>query len=317
MFDVSIRGDLIKDYLEVLDLGVEDLTRVLDLSVEARELPHQRDDLLQDEIVFCYFAKPSTRTRVSFAAAISHLGGEAEFVGPNELQLGRGETIEDTAMVVSRYARAVVIRTFEHGDVVRFASASTVPVINALTDLHHPCQALADLLTIRDHFGDLKGIRLAYVGAGNNVTHSLIQAGTLAGVKIVIATPESLRPNPQIVDEAVALGGQVELTEDPLQAVSEADVVYTDVWLSMGDPAEEQEARRRLLGAYQVNPALMAAAGDQAIFMHCLPAHRGDEVVDEVIDGRRSFVAVQAENRMHTEQAMLEALLTGILVGRG
>jgi ornithine carbamoyltransferase len=309
-----------KDYLEVLDLTPDDLGHLFDLAVEARELPHLRDGLLEDEIVFCYFSKPSTRTRVSFAAAISHLGGEAEFFGPAELQLDRGETIEDTAMVVSRYAAAAVIRTFEHDDVTRFASAASIPVINALTNLHHPCQALADLLTIKERFGRLERLRLAYVGAGNNVCHSLIQAAALSGMKIVAATPPGLAPDAAVVaratEEAGCAGGSVSVVVDPLEAVKEADVVYTDVWLSMGDPPEEQERRRGLLAPYRVDEEMMSIAAPTAIFMHCLPAHRGDEVVDAVLDGPNSVVGDQAENRMHTEQALLVALLTGGLEGR-
>lgn len=312
---------MMKDFLQVSDLSRRDLSRLLDLAVECRELPHIRNALLADEIVFCYFAKPSTRTRVSFAAAVSHLGGEAEFVGPSELQLGRGETIEDTAMVVSRYARAAVIRTFDHEDVSRFAAAATIPVINALTDLHHPCQALADALTIRDRFGRLERLRLAFVGAGNNVTHSLVQLGALAGMHVVVATPRELAPSEAVMSEAAvaagAAGGTVEWFEDPRDAVRDADVVYTDVWLSMGDPPELQEARRALLAPYRVDQALMEVAGSAAVFMHCLPAHRGDEVTAEVLDGPRSVVAVQAENRMHTAQALLIALLTDMLTGAG
>jgi ornithine carbamoyltransferase len=309
-----------KDYLEVLDLTKDDLERLLDLAVEAREMPHLRDGLLDDEIVFCYFAKPSTRTRVSFAAAISHLGGEAEFVGPSELQLDRGETIEDTAMVVSRYASAAVIRAYEHSDVTRFAAAATIPVINALTDLHHPCQALADVLTIKDRFGGLTGRRIAYLGDGNNVAHSLIQAAALTGMDIVVATPADLAPDPTVVEAARTVarrtGGSIELIGDPAEAVKEADVVYTDVWLSMGDAAEQQEARRRLLTPYRVDVEMMDLASPAAIFMHCLPAHRGDEVVEAVLDGPQSVVGDQAENRLHTEQALLVALLTEGLVGR-
>lgn len=306
--------------MEVFDLTPEGLRLVLDLSVEAREAPHARHELLEDEIVFCYFSKPSTRTRVSFAAAVAHLGGRAEFFGADDLQLGRGETIEDTAMVVSRYARAAVIRTYSHDDVVRFGVGASIPVINALTDAHHPCQALADLLTIRDHFGSFEGLRVAYIGAGNNVAHSLIQGCALAGVDIVVATPESVGVDPAIVEEARAIADQagsvIELTNDPMQAAEDADVIYTDVWLSMGDPEEEQEARRALMRPYQVTREVMGAASEEAIFMHCLPAHRGDEVTADVIDGAQSVIAAQAENRMHTEQAMLVALLEGSLAGR-
>lgn len=309
------KEQIIKDYLEVFDLDAGGLTRVLDLAVEAREQPHSRAGLIEDEIVFCYFSKPSTRTRVSFAAAIAHLGGEAEFVGPNELQLGRGETIEDTAMVVSGYARAAVIRTYSHADVVAFAGAATIPVINALTDLHHPCQALADLLTIRDRFGSFEGLKVAYTGAGNNVVHSLMQACALAGIDMSIATPESLPVDETLVAGARRVadiaGATIELTDDPRQAVKGADVVYTDVWLSMGDPEEDQESRRTLMAPYRVTPELMSGASETAIFMHCLPAHRGDEVTASVIDGPQSLIAAQAENRLHTEQAMLVMLLMG------
>ena len=308
----------IKDYLEVFDLTREDLSLVLDLAVEAREKPHERAGLIEDEIIFCYFSKPSTRTRVSFAAAIAHLGGEAEFFGPDDLQLGRGETIEDTAMVVSGYARAAVIRTFSHDDVVRFAAASTIPVVNALTDIHHPCQALADLLTVRDHFGSFDGLRMAYLGAGNNVAHSLIQGCALAGVDLAVASPVGLEVSEKVVSEAreVADRSSIEITADAELAVKDADVVYTDVWLSMGDPEDERQARRSMLAPYQVTPELMGQAADRAIFMHCLPAHRGDEVTADVLDGPQSVIAVQAENRLHTEQAMLVALLTGALQGR-
>lgn len=318
--DITTKELFIKDFLEVFDLTPKDLGLVLDLSVEARETPHARGELLDGDIVFCYFSKPSTRTRVSFAAAVAHLGGGAEFFGPDDLQLGRGETIEDTAMVVSAYARAVVIRAYSHDDVVRFGTGASIPVINALTDIHHPCQALADLLTIRDRFGSFEGLRVAYLGAGNNVAHSLIQACALAGMDIVVATPGSVEVDPMIVGEARGVADQagsvIELTDDPAQAAKGADVIYTDVWLSMGDPEEEKEERRARMEPYRVTTEIMDVASDRAIFMHCLPAHRGDEVTADVIDGAQSVVAAQAENRMHTEQAMLVALLEGSLTGR-
>ncbi len=309
-----------KDYLQVFDLTLDDLVHLLDLSSAFRAAPHGAPDVLRDEIVFCYFDKPSTRTRVSFHAAIARLGGEAEFVGPAELQLGRGETVEDTAMVISRYARAAVIRTFRHDDVVRFARAATIPVINALTDTHHPCQALADLLTVRDHKSGFAGLRLAYVGAGNNVAHSLVQAAAMTGIHVVVSTPPQLAPDPTVMSEASAIAeaarSVIEWTADPTEAVKAADVIYTDVWLSMGDPPEQAAERRRTLVPYRVDEQLMELAAPDAVFMHCLPAHRGDEVVPAVIDGPRSLVADQAENRMHTEQALLYALVGGELRGR-
>ena len=275
-----------KDLLRIADLTPEDLRLLLLLSSAVAEDPHQRPGLLGGDAVVCYFAKPSTRTRLSFGSAITHLGGVPEIVNGNELQLGRGETIEDTAGVISRYARAFVIRTYADDDVRRFAQAATIPVINALTDGHHPCQALADLLTLRQHFGVLSGLRLAYLGDGNNAA-------------------------------ALALenGATVELSHDPMEAVTDADAVYTDVWVSMGDDEDDRSVRSEALAPFQVNEAIMAEAASDAVFMHCLPAHRGQEVVTGVIDGPQSVVLDEAENRMHTAQALLVALLEGRLLG--
>jgi ornithine carbamoyltransferase len=308
-----------KDLLRIADLTAEDLMHLLLRSEEVCRDPHAQPDLLDGDTVVTYFAKPSTRTRLSFASAISHLGGVPEVVGPNELQLGRGETIEDTARVISRYARAFVIRTFDHEDVRRFAAAATIPVVNALTDVHHPCQALADLLTLRQHFGELRGLKLAYLGDGNNVAHSLMEACALAGIDVAIATPAGYEPHPDVVTGAMALaarsGSVVQVTHDPLVAAANANAVYTDVWLSMGDSDDERAARTDALRWYQVNEAVMAEAAPDAVFMHCLPAHRGEEVAAAVIDGPASVVLDEAENRMHTAQALLIALLGGELEG--
>ncbi|MET0902580.1 MAG: ornithine carbamoyltransferase [Acidimicrobiales bacterium] len=310
-----------KDLLRIADLSPDDLAHILYLSDLVHDDPHQYADLLRGDMVVTYFAEPSTRTRLSFVSAIAHLGGVPQVVGPDELQLGRGETIEDTARVVSRYARAFVIRTFADDDVRRFADAASIPVVNALTDGHHPCQALADLFTLRRHFGDLKGLRLAYLGDGNNVAHSLLEACALAGVDIVVATPPGFEPSPDVVEAAEGLakvsGSVVWTTHDPLVGVAGADAVYTDVWLSMGDPEDERVARHAALAPYQVNAALMAEASANAVFMHCLPAHRGEEVSADVMDGTRSVVLDEAENRMHTAQALLVALLRGELMGAG
>jgi ornithine carbamoyltransferase len=308
-----------KDLLRIADLTADDLQVLLSLSGDVAENPHGRGDLLHGDAVVCYFAKPSTRTRLSFGSAIAHLGGVPEIVNGNELQLGRGETIEDTAEVISRYSPAFVIRTFADDDVRRFAHAASIPVINALTDGHHPCQALADLLTLRQHFGGLAGLRLAYLGDGNNVAHSLLEACALAGIDVVVATPPGFEPDPEIVATAVSLakanGSTVELSYDPMEAVTDADAVYTDVWVSMGDADDERAARAEALTPFQVNEAVMAEAGNDAVFMHCLPAHRGQEVAAGVIDGPQSVVLDEAENRMHTAQALLVALLEGRLHG--
>jgi ornithine carbamoyltransferase len=308
-----------KDLLRIADLSAADLEHLLDLSQRIHDHPHRHAGLLDGDTVITYFAKPSTRTRLSFGSAISHLGGVPEVVGPDELQLGRGETIEDTARVVSRYAQAFVIRTYSDDDVRRFADAATIPVINALTDRHHPCQALADLLTLRQHFGWIKGLRLAYLGDGNNVAHSLLEACALAGIDIVVATPPGFEPDPEVVATAerlaLASGSLVLTTHDPLVAVADADAVYTDVWLSMNDSDDTKAARAEALAPYQVSAAVMAEAKAAAVFMHCLPAHRGEEVAANVIDGPQSVVLDEAENRMHTAQALLVSLILGDLQG--
>ena len=311
----------LKDYLRISALSRHDLELLLDLSAELKDHPHRYAGLLRNEVVAMDFTKPSTRTRVSFTVAISRLGGTPEMLGPADLQLGRGETIEDTARVLSRYVKAFVIRTFSDEEVGRFAAASTIPVINALTDGHHPCQALADLLTIREKLGRLDGVRIAYVGDGCNTIHSLMEAGALAGMQVVVATPPGYEPDAEVVETARTIALQnrasVEVTNDVRAAVAGADVVYTDVWLSMGVDASEKEARVRAFEPYRITDDLMALTETGSIFMHCLPAHRGEEVSAQVIDGFRSVVFDQAENRLCTEQAVLVALLTGRLEGAG
>ena len=310
---------MLKDLLRIADLSANDLEHLLGLGERFRDEPLAHRDLLDGQTVVLYFSKPSTRTRLSMAAAVARLGGTPQIVTANELQLGRGETIEDTAAVISRYAAAFVIRTFADDDVRYFADAATIPVVNALTDMHHPCQALADLLTLRQKFGRLDGLEIAYLGDGNNVAHSLLEACALAGVSIAIATPPGYEPDADIVAAAerlsAASGSSVLVTHDPLRAVAGADAVYTDVWLSMGDGDEERAARIAAMDPYRVNSAVMAEASNTAVFMHCLPAHRGQEVAPDVIDGPHSVVFDQAENRMHTAQALLFALCLRQLAG--
>ena len=308
-----------KDLLRTADLTAHDLSTLLTLARAHRADPHAHADLLAGDTVVLYFSRPSTRTRISFETAVARLGGVPICVGPNELQLGRGETIEDTARVLSRFARAIVVRTDEHDDVVRLAASATVPVVNALTAAHHPCQSLADVLTIKDRFGD-RPVHVAYVGDGNNVAHSLMEACALAGIDITVATPPGYEPSEAVVDEAQRTSIHhdclVRAMHDPLLAVAGADVVYTDVWLSMSQPAEEREARTRALLPYRVDEGLFSYAAPDAVFLHCLPAHRGEEVSATVIDGPASLVFDQAENRLHTAAAVLEALLTDRLFGK-
>ena len=307
-----------KDLLRTADLSRTDLELLLDLAADAKA--GAADRLLAGETVVVYFTKPSTRTKLSVVTAIARLGGTPVVVGPTELQLGRGETIEDTARVMSSYARAVVVRTFSDDDVRRLAAAATVPVVNALTDGHHPLQSLADLLTLRERFGDLAGRKVAYVGDGNNVAHSLVEACALLGVDVAVATPPGYAPDASVLTVARAVaagqGSTVTLTSDPYAAVAGASAVYTDVWVSMGDDPGERAQRVAALNPYRVDAPLMAHARQDAVFLHCLPAHRGDEVTAEVMDGPQSLVFPQAANRLPTAQAVLTALVLGKLGGR-
>jgi ornithine carbamoyltransferase len=306
-----------RSFLRVADLSSAELGTLIDRALEYKRAPARSPDLLRGKSVTLYFNKPSTRTRISFETAVFRLGGLPVTVGPSDLQMGRGETVEDTARVISRYSAAFVTRTFADEEVARFARAASIPVINALTDGHHPCQALADLMTVRERLGALRGLSLAYVGAGNNVVHSLLEACALAGVNMRVGTPAHYPADPEIVAQARAIakttGAQIEVGEDPAAAVSGVDAIYTDTWLSMGDPEEERRQRVELLAPYRVDAALMAKAKPSAIFLHCLPAHRGEEVTDEVADSAQSAIFDQAENKLHTSMAVLDALVTGSL----
>jgi ornithine carbamoyltransferase len=316
-----VRGkEKMKDLLRTGDLTPDDLSLLLDLSAAFKRDPLGRDGLLRGGSVVLYFTKPSTRTRISLETAVARLGGLPISVGTHELQLGRGETIEDTARVIGSYARAFFIRTFADEDVEEFAAAAPIPVINALTDLHHPLQSVADMLTLRERFGDLRGLRLAYVGDGNNnVAHSLMEAAMLLGLDMALASPPSYEPSPDVTARARAraesTGGRLTLTHDPAEAVRGARAVYTDLWVSLGNADHERRARAAALAPYRVDAPLMAHADREAVFMHCLPAHRGEEVAVEVIDGPRSIVFPQAANRLPTGQAVLCALLEGRLAG--
>ncbi len=262
-------------------------------------------DALRQCSVALIFEKPSTRTRVSFEVGVAQLGGHAVVLRGDELQLTRGESVRDTALVLSRYVDTIVLRTGDHDLLVALAEHASVPVVNALTPLHHPCQALADLLTLQERFNHLSGLRLAYVGDGNNVCNSLMLLGAAAGVQVAVATPPSLAPNAAIVAEA---GEAVELSEDPLAAVEGAHALYTDTWVSMGDE-RDAGSRRDALAPYQLNEDLLAGARDDAIVMHCLPAHAGEEITEGLLYGDRSAIWDQAENRLHAQKALLELLV--------
>ena len=286
--------------LRISDLDGAEIRSLLELAEEMKQSPDGWIGALAGSTLACFFEKPSTRTRVSFAAAAHRLSMLPLLLRPDELQLGRGEPIADTARVLSGYAAGIVVRTFAQETIEQVAAAASVPVVNALSDEHHPCQALADLLTLRERFDGLAGLKLGYVGDGNNVANSLVEAGRLTGVEVVVAAPPGYGPTVPGANVVV----------DPREAVVGAHAVYTDVWVSMGEEAD-RERRLRELEPYRVDPALMALARPDAIFLHCLPAHRGEEVTDDVIDGPQSAVWQQASNRLPTEQALLYALIAG------
>jgi ornithine carbamoyltransferase len=302
------------DLLRIADLTAEQLNALLDLADEMKDGPTWWTAARHGTAVACLFDKPSTRTRVSFEVAAHRLGMLPIMLRPDELQLGRGEPLGDTARVLSSYTAAIVVRTFAQATLEELAAAASVPVINALTDDHHPCQALADLLTLRRHYGYLDGIRLAYIGDGNNVAHSLMEAAALSGMHMTVATPRGYEPDPEVTRRTMELagrhGGSIHVLHDPRAAVTGANAIYTDVWVSMGEDAE-RAGRLNDLHAYQVNDELMRAAAPHAVFMHCLPAHRGLEVTADVIDGPTSIVWEQAANRLPTEQATLRTLTNG------
>jgi ornithine carbamoyltransferase len=292
-----------RDFLTGEELGAFELGKLLDRAAALKAGRGERlgTDSLAGRSIALVFEKPSTRTRISFEVGVAELGANPIVLRGDEMQLSRGESVGDTAQVLSRYVDAIVIRSGSHEQVAALAAGAEVPVINALTPLHHPCQALADLLTMRERCGDLAGQRLAYVGDGNNVARSLTIAGELAGVEVVVAAP----PGYQLEE-----GHEAKLTADPRDAAAGADAIYTDVWVSMGD--EDEATRRRAdLAPFRVDADLLAAAKDDAIVLHCLPAHPGEEITAEVLYGDRSAVWDQAENRLHTQKALLEMLIAG------
>ncbi|WP_273484417.1 ornithine carbamoyltransferase [Desulforamulus ruminis] len=303
-----------KDLLTLHDFSVEEVQFMLDEAVRIKGLqksgiPHP---YLRGKTLAMIFQKSSTRTRVSFEVAMVQLGGYALFLSPKDIQMGRGESIADTARVLSRFVDGIMIRTYAQSQVEELAHYATVPVINGLTDLTHPCQILADFLTIKEHKGRLAGLRLAYVGDGNNIAHSLMYGCAKVGMNISIASPEGYKPDQKVVElakqDALATGARIEIVTDPVQAVTGADVVVTDVWTSMGQEAE-YDLRKKIFAPYQLNKELCALAKEDYISLHCLPAHRGEEVTDEIIDGPHSAVWDEAENRLHAQKAVLALLM--------
>jgi len=305
-----------KDLLCLADVTTQDVLELLDLAakLKAERRRGVMEQRLAGKALAMVFQKPSLRTRVSFELAMTDLGGRALYLSPDEVGMGKRESVPDVARVLSRYVDAIMARVFAHADVVALADWADVPVINGLSDYNHPCQALADLLTIREKLGRLEGVRLAYVGDGNNVAHSLIFGAALTGMEIRVATPEGYGPDDGVVEQGNALaelsGAVIEVTDNPGTAVRDADVVYTDSWTSMGQEAEASE-RARVFPPYQVNADLLAQASPGVGVMHCLPAHRGQEITDDVADGEHSWLWDQAENRLHAQKAVLVRLLRG------
>jgi ornithine carbamoyltransferase len=303
-----------KDLLDVAAVSKPAVEELLRLAAQLKAKHHRgvSHPLLQGKTLGLLFQKPSTRTRVSFEAGMNQLGGHALVLPMADIQLSRGESVADTARVLSRYLDGIVIRTYDHATVEEWAREAAMPVINGLTDLSHPCQALSDLLTIKEKKGRVRGIKIAYVGDGNNVANSLIEAAAKMGMTIALACPSGYQPDQHVIDrariEAAATGAVIELGQDPYVAVKDADVIYADVWISMG--REREQARRlKVLAPYQVNGRLVAKARPDAIVMHCLPAHRGEEITAEVLDGPQSVIIDQAENRLHMQKAILTKLL--------
>ena len=299
-----------RSFTRVADWSSEELLQVLDLADELKRKQHAGEEhrLLPGRTLGMIFQKPSTRTRVSFEVGIFQLGGTGLYLSAGDLQLGRGETIKDTGVVLSRYLDAIMIRTFAQADVDELAAHASIPVINGLTDSSHPCQALADVMTIRERFGRLEGLKVVYLGDGNNVCASLMVACAKLGAAFVAATPAEYRPAEEAVCIAREAGGSVELTDDPRGAVEGADVLYTDVWTSMGQDAE-RERRLRDLAGYGIDAELVERAGKDAIVLHCLPAHYGEEITEEVLYGARSAVWDEAENRLHAQKALLALVI--------
>ncbi|MCB9771959.1 MAG: ornithine carbamoyltransferase [Candidatus Omnitrophica bacterium] len=301
-----------RDFISLKSCTNAELAKLLESASRLKRAKNRISDDLKGKTVGLIFQKPSNRTRVSFEVGIHQLGGNCIYLGPEEINLGKREATSDVAKTLSRYLDGIVARTFSHHDVVELAKFATVPVINGLTDLSHPCQAMADMLTIHEHFGKFKNIKLAYVGDGNNVCHSLMIISAKLGVNMTVAHPKGYAPLKIVIDAAQDLAletnAKINLTTDPVQAVKGAQVIYADTWVSMG---QEEEARKRLkiFDKYQINKKLIANADKKFIFMHCLPAHRGQEVTEEIIDGPHSVIFDQAENRLHAQKAILLHLL--------
>lgn len=308
---INMKG---KSLIEINHLTLEEIYQIFDLSASLKQerLIGKKHHVLEGKKLGMIFSKPSTRTRVSFEVGIYELGGIGLYFNQNDLQLKKSESVSDTAKVLSRYLDGIMIRTFDHQDVIDLANYGSIPVINGLTDLHHPCQVLTDLFTVLEKKRTLRGLKLAYIGDGNNMAHSLLHGCSKVGMDISIASPSGYKPLDFVVKESMEnakyMGSKIEILEDPIEAVKNADVIYTDVWASMGKEKEAEERKKKFM-KYQVNPELVKHAKEDYLFMHCLPAHRGDEVVDEVADSSNSVIFDEAENRLHVQKAIMALVM--------
>ncbi|QWR76384.1 ornithine carbamoyltransferase [Candidatus Magnetomonas plexicatena] len=299
-----------RDFLTFWELSQKEVESILERAADLKTVKAQHEKPLSGKSVGLLFEKSSTRTRVSFEVGIYQLGGQPVYIRGGDSQMGRGESIGDTARVLSRYLDAVVIRTYAQATLEEFAAHCTKPVINGLSDTHHPCQVLADLLTIKEKKGTLQGVKLTYLGDSNNVTNSLIEASIRMGIVLSIASPAGYEPEPSMMKKVSDIGCQdIKICNDPIEAVKHADVVYTDVWISMGDKDTDQQKKKDALRPFQINDALLKYANPDVTVLHCLPAHRGEEITGSVIDSPMSAVFDQAENRLHTQKALLEMLI--------
>ncbi len=302
-----------RDFISLRDLKAKEIGQLLSLA-ERLKKKRSADESLKGKTLALIFEKPSNRTRVSFEVAMTHFGGHTVYLGPNEIKLGVRESVSDVAKVLSRYVDGMVARTYKHEDVLSLSKGSSVPVINGLSNLLHPCQALSDLFTIKEKFGSFSGFKFVFIGDGNNVLHSLMYGASIVGLDMSVVTPKGYEPNREFVKDVMNLAkksnAKISLSNDAESAVSKADIIYTDVWISMGQEAQEKE-RLKAFGPFQINEELVKKAKKDVKIMHCMPAHRGQEITDEVLDGPHSIVLDQAENRLHVEKAILYLLLKG------
>jgi ornithine carbamoyltransferase len=306
---VNQKQHQMRNFINLHEIDKEDLNTIINFGLKVKADPRKSFDLLKNKSFILLFDKPSTRTRISFEVAISQLGGHCIFLDTKTSQLGRGESIKDTAKVMSRYLDGIIIRNANHDELIEFSDNSDIPVINALTDMSHPCQIMADLMTLKEHFGTIEDLNITWIGDGNNVANTWIQASSIFNFRLKMAIPKSFMPHQEYIEHAKKNNANLTVTQDITSAINSANCIVTDTWVSMNDLETERLEKINILKDYQVNMDLLQKSPNEAIFLHCLPAHRGEEVTDEVIDSSRSLVYDQAENRLHIQKAILKYCL--------